>query len=93
MTVTNQLERIAGLVERLGPIAKKQRGMRIEAEQWNALVDVLLGVLQVDRAQEESTQVSLEQRFATKVHEHLGRIGITWLDTDLQTRLGGNKVL
>lgn len=91
MTVTNQLERIAGLVERLGPIAKKQRGMRIEAEQWNALVDVLLGVLQVDRAQEESTQVSLEQRFATKVHEHLGRIGITWLDPDLQTRLGGQQ--
>jgi hypothetical protein len=91
MAATNQLERIAKLVERLGPITKKQRGMRIEADEWNALVDVLLGVLQVDRAQEESTQVALEQRFATKVHEHLGTIGITWLDSDLQTRMSGQQ--
>ncbi len=91
MAATNQLERIAKLVERLGPIAQKQRGMRIEADEWNALVDVLFGVLQVDRAQEDSTQVALEQRFATKVHEHQGAIGITWLDADLQTRLGSQQ--
>lgn len=91
MAATNQLQRIASLVERLGPIAKKQRGMRIEAEEWNALVDVLLGVLQVDRAQEESTRTALEQRFATKVHDHLGEVGLSWLDADLQSRTGAQQ--
>lgn len=91
MSSTSQLERIAGLVEQLGPIAKKQKGMRIEAEEWNALVDVLLGVLKIDRAQEQSSQVTLEQRFAVKVHEHLGEIGLTWLDAELQSRLGSQQ--
>jgi hypothetical protein len=91
MATSNQLERISSLTDRLGPIAKKQRGMRIEAEEWNALVEVLLGILVVDRAQEESTQVALEQRFALKDHEHLGEISLTWLDADLQTRLGGQQ--
>ena len=55
MATTNQLERIGALVDRLGPLAAKTRGMRIEAGEWNTLVDIVLGVLQVERAQAEST--------------------------------------
>ncbi|MEN3333440.1 MAG: hypothetical protein V7641_2805 [Blastocatellia bacterium] len=86
---TTQLERIAGLVDKLGPIATKQRGDRIEAQEWNTLVEVLLGVLQLDRLQEQRTENLLDQRFATKDHEHLGQVSLTWLDADLQARLGG----
>jgi hypothetical protein len=89
MATTLQLERIAALVEKLDPIANKQRGMRIEADEWNALVDILRGILQIDRAQEDGQQVSLEQRFAAIDHEHIGQVNITWLDADLQARLGG----
>ena len=88
MAATTQLERISGLVEKLEPIANKQRGMRIEAEQWNTLVDVVLGVLQLDRLQEQRTETLLDQRYAAKDHEHLGEVSLTWLDADLQARLG-----
>ena len=44
-------ERIDGLNDRLTPLAGKQRGMRIEAEEWNTLIDVLRGLLAIDRAQ------------------------------------------
>src|SRR5579885_3226475 len=86
---TSQLQRIASLVEQAGSISKKQRGMRIEAEDWNLLVDILLGVLQVERLQEESQQTQLEEKFALRNHEHLGEVSLAWLDPDLQSRIGG----
>ena len=91
MATTLQLERIATLVDKLNPVANKQRGMRIEAGEWNVLIDVLRGILQVDRTQEDSTQSSLAQSFAAIDHVHLGQIDITWLDADLQAQLGGQQ--
>lgn len=89
MAATTQLERISGLVEKLEPISNKQRGMRIEAEQWNTLVDVVLGVLQLDRLQEQRTESLLDQRFAPRDHEHLGQVSLSWLDADLQSKFAG----
>lgn len=89
MAATTQLERISGLVEKLELISNKQRGMRIEAQQWNTLVDVVLGVLQLDRLQEQRTESLLDQRFATRDHEHLGQVSLSWLDADLQSKLAG----
>src|SRR3954449_9815727 len=85
----SQLQRIADLVDRAGAISKKQRGMRIEAEEWNSLVDILLGVLQIERLHEQSQQTQLEDRFAPRQHEHLGEVTLAWLDADLQSRVGG----
>ncbi|MDB6062012.1 MAG: hypothetical protein JWM78_2115 [Verrucomicrobiaceae bacterium] len=89
MATSLQLERIAALVEKLDPVANKQRGMRIEADEWNVLIDVLRGILQIDRTQEDSAQTGFEQRFAAIDHTHIGQVDITWLDADLQARLGG----
>jgi hypothetical protein len=86
---TTSLDRIAALVDKLNPVAQKQRGMRIEADDWNTLASVLLGVLQLDRLQEQRTGNLLEQRFAAKDHEHLGEVSIAWLDAALQAQTGG----
>src|SRR5829696_3543031 len=88
MAATSQLPKIADLIGRIGGLSAKQRGMRIEAEDWNTLVDVLRKVLEIDRAQEESAQSSLEQRFAPRDHEHLGQTSVAWLDPSLQTTIG-----
>ncbi|HYQ46034.1 MAG TPA: hypothetical protein VER11_28890 [Polyangiaceae bacterium] len=85
---TTQLKEIAALVDQLKPIGTKQRGMRIEAGEWNTLVGVLKGVLAVARAQEEGLQVGLQTQFAAIDHEHLGQVSLAWLDPDLQQRLG-----
>jgi len=76
---TNQLNRIALLVDKVTPVGNKQRGMRIEADDWNTLVDVALGILQLDRLQEQRSGNLLEERFALKDHEHLGEVSIAWL--------------
>lgn len=86
---SSQFGRIAALIERAGKLSGKARGMRIEAEDWNALVDILSGALDVSRLQEESQQVQLEQQFAPRHHEHLGEVSATWLDADLQKSAGG----
>jgi hypothetical protein len=88
MAATTQLTRISGLAERLGVLASKQRGMRIEAEDWNTLVAVIGGILEVDRAQEQATAVKLEERFAPRTHDHLGQVTAAWLAPELQDRLG-----
>ena len=85
----NQLEKIAGLLERLAPLSGKTRGMQIEADEWNALVDTLRGVLEVDRVQEQSVATALEEKYAPKSHQHLGEVNVEWLDPELQSRLEG----
>ena len=88
MAATTQLAKIADLTERLAPLAGKQRGMPIEHDDWNALVDVLRGLLEIDHAQEDSAQSDLEQRFALKEHDHLGQVTLAWLDPSLQSAVG-----
>ena len=89
MATGTQLERIAGLSDRVTPLRGKQRGMRIEADDWNSLVDAFLGILEVERVQEGGGESILDQRFAGRNHAHLGEVDADWLDTDLQTRLSG----
>jgi len=89
MATTLQLERIGALVDKLDPLDAKQRGMRIQADEWNALVDVLRGVLEIDRTQEDGVQTNLARAFAAIDHQHLGQVSLSWLDADLQARVGG----
>ncbi|HEX4953077.1 MAG TPA: hypothetical protein VF017_06755 [Thermoanaerobaculia bacterium] len=92
MAELGQLRRIAALVERLEPLAsagRKKTGDRIEAEDWNTVVEILLGVLGVDRGQEEALVSSLADRFAPADHQHPGEVTADWLSADLQARLAG----
>ena len=71
----------------LSALAGRQRGEPIQAEQWNTLVDVLRGVLEIDRAQETGLAASLADAYAPIDHQHLGQVSLAWLDTDLQDRM------
>lgn len=83
MAEASQLEKIAGLVEQLGPLGAKTRGMRIEAEEWNALVGVLGGVLEVERIHERTDKVTLDETAAAR-----DRLEV--IDGELQARLAEN---
>ena len=87
MATNSQLEKIAALVDQLGPLGNKQTGMPIEANEWNSIIGVLQGILEVSRAQEDDANSSFDQRFAPLVHDHLGQVSLAWLDADLQQRL------
>ena len=50
MPGTTQLTAISEMVDRIRRLAGKQRGMPIQADDWNALVDVLCGVLELQYA-------------------------------------------
>lgn len=89
MSDTNQLERIKALADRLTPLADKQRGMRIEAEQWNTMVEVLRGILDIDRTQENVVTNVIREECAPKEHEHVGQAGLDWLDAETRERLTG----
>ena len=88
MAATTQLSKISELADRVSTLGGKQRGMPIDAGDWNAVVDVLRGLLEIDRAQEDNSQSSLESRFALRDHDHLGQVTVAWLDPSLQMSLG-----
>jgi hypothetical protein len=88
MAAANQLDRIAALAAALAPLAGKQRGMRIEADDWNALVAAVKGILEIDRSQEEGRRAALADAYAPRAHEHLGTVSVAWLAADLQSRIG-----
>lgn len=87
MAGTGRLERIAALTDLLTAVDGRQRGEPIEATQWNTLVEVLRGVLEIDRGQESGLAQSLADSYAPIGHEHLGQVSLAWLDADLQNRL------
>jgi hypothetical protein len=84
----NTLERIVKLGDQLAPLGKKTQGMRIEAQEWNTLVEVMTGILEIDRAQDSGQTTVLATRFADREHEHLGAVTLAWLDAELQSRIG-----
>ena len=83
-----QLLKIAALTDRLSALGGKARGMPIEAQDWNGLVAVLQGILEIDRTQQEQQRAALSENFAPRAHEHLGQVAAAWLDADLQGHLG-----
>ena len=88
MSGTAHAQQIAALTEKLAPLAGKARGMRIQADEWNAVIDVLSGVLRIDLAQAQDSSSLADQRFAPVDHQHLGQVSTAWLDADLQARTG-----
>ncbi len=89
MATATQLERIAALVDKVTPLGNKQRGMPIEADDWNTLVSVLTGILEIDHTQETGGSQVLATRFAAIDHDHLGEVTSEWLAADLQGSFGG----
>lgn len=90
MATATQLGKIGALVERIAALDNKQRGMRIEADEWNDLVAVVRGLLDIEKTQESSLESELEEVFALKGHQHVGEIGLEDLDTDLRSRVGAD---
>jgi hypothetical protein len=87
MATAEQLEKIAKLADLLVPLARKQRGMPIEADDWNTLVTTMRGILDIDRVQEQTSRAALDEGYAPRVHEHLGTVDFAWLAADLQAEL------
>src|SRR3954451_3844832 len=86
-----QFDKISSLSTRIAGLGNKSRGMPIEADDWNGIVAVLQGLLEIDRTQQDQQGASLAQNFAPRDHEHLGQVTMAWLDADLQTRIGASS--
>ncbi len=87
MASTQQLEKIGELTDRLSSLGEKRRGNPIEADDWNELVDVMRGVLEIDRSQEDASALRLAQEFAQVGHSHLGQVNQDWLEPQLRQAL------
>lgn len=81
-------ERIGALLDQLASLGAKRTGMPVDADDWNALVDTVRGVLEVAAAQEAANVATLDQRFAPLDHAHLAQVTNEWLDAQLRAAVG-----
>lgn len=79
---------IAALVDRLIGLGAKRTGMPVAADDWNALVDAVRGVLDVAAAQDAANDPMLDQRFAPADHSHLAEVTNEWLAAELRAAIG-----
>ncbi|WOD39726.1 hypothetical protein [Nodosilinea sp. E11] len=79
MPTVAELERLQALISRLTPLAQRQRGELIQAQDWNALVGVVIEVARAVLAEAAPD--------AVPPHEHPDQVKLAWLDPRLRTLL------
>ncbi|HEY1178246.1 MAG TPA: hypothetical protein VGF17_18985, partial [Phytomonospora sp.] len=79
MTTSADLDRLQALLTRLTPVADRQRGEVIRADDWNLVVGSLIELARAVLAEAASTTVP--------EHEHTDQVQLSWLDGRLRTLL------
>lgn len=91
MTANSRTRRIGDLAETLASLGGKSRGMKLGADEWNALVGALSGLLAVVREQDDEGAQQLDLAYAKADHEHLGEVSLAWFEPALQAQQGGGQ--
>lgn len=78
----------ATLSERLLPLRGKRRGDPIQADDWNTVVQACLSLLEMVQNEAETARARLEASYARREHEHIGEVSLSWLDPEMQQRIG-----
>jgi hypothetical protein len=88
MTSSSRAAQFTAITTQLTPLGGKARGMRLSAEDWNAVVRILSSLVQIDIDQDADTQGRLDTVYARADHQHIGQVTLDWLSPDLQASLG-----
>ncbi|MEV0644069.1 hypothetical protein AB0I28_02275 [Phytomonospora sp. NPDC050363] len=76
MTTTADLDRLQALLSRLTPVASRQRGEVIRADDWNLVVGSLIELARAVLAEAASPTVP--------AHDHTDQVQLSWLDGRLR---------
>lgn len=76
MPTVPELQQLAGLVKQLAPLANKERGELIRAQEWNTLVGAVIEVAGAVLARDKQNVVP--------PHEHVEQVTLAWLDPRLR---------
>lgn len=76
MTTAADLDRLQALLTRLGPVAARQRGELIRADDWNLVVGSLIELARAVLAEAASAVVP--------AHDHTDQVQLSWLDGRLR---------
>ena len=79
MTTAADLDRLQALLARLTPVAGRQRGEVIRADDWNLVVGSLIEVARAVLAEAAAADVP--------PHQHTDQVQLSWLDGRLRTLL------
>lgn len=74
------LSHLDAILAGLDPLASKQRGAPLRADDWNVVVDALRELTRITRARAGQSADALAANYAPIDHEHLGAVGLAWFD-------------
>ncbi len=80
MPRAESLDLLNSLVEKLGPIGQVSAGAPLKSADWNALVDAVRSLGRLVASRESTTDEFLDERYATRTHEHPNQVALSWLD-------------
>ena len=83
------LDKLTPLSDKAATLGNKHRGDAIQASDWNAMVDVMRGLLDAVGGQENALTATFDARYAVKAHDHAGEVTMEWLDPGLRASIGG----
>ena len=97
MATTETLDRIARIVDELGPLSNVERGTPLRASDWNTLASAVLDLARMSFQRESGDREALARDFAPVAHEHVGQVDATWFDdatrASIQQPAGGDADL
>ncbi|MFV8754470.1 hypothetical protein ACNOYE_28310 [Nannocystaceae bacterium ST9] len=82
---------IDAIIEDLVPLASRQRGAPLRADDWNQLVDAVRELALIARGRAVATSDALAAGYASVEHEHLGEVGLDWFDGPTRALVEGRS--
>lgn len=81
--------RVDAIIEQLVPLAGKQTGAPLRADDWNVLVGAVGELAKIARARALGTADALAAGYAPAEHAHRGQVGIEWFDAPTRDLVEG----
>jgi hypothetical protein len=83
------LDLLDAIVKGAEAASGKGAGQPLRAAEWNTLADAIARLARLAAAREKNEADTLAKTYARVDHEHLGQVGLTWLDPPTRALVEG----
>jgi predicted nucleic acid-binding Zn-ribbon protein len=87
MARVESLELLNSVINDLEPIGQMTTGNPLRAADWNSMVGAVRNLARLIVSREKTTDALLDERYATRNHNHSGQMTLAWFEPGARTLL------
>jgi chromosome segregation ATPase len=87
MSRVESLELLSAVIDDLEPIGQMTAGNPLRAGDWNAMVSAVRNLARLIVSREKTTDALLNERYASRDHNHSGQMTLAWFEPGARTLL------